>query len=119
MSVPRTRGLAAASGLAHRAQRAWDMTLGRALTAVLVLSIRGYQVTISPRLGPTCRYYPSCSNYALGAVRVHGPVKGSILTVARLARCNPWSHGGIDHVPARGKWRGDNQVRPTATRVGS
>jgi len=86
------------------------MTLGRVLTYVLVLGIRGYQVTISPRLAPTCRYYPSCSNYALAAVRVHGPVKGSLLTVARLARCNPWSHGGIDHVPARGKWRGDKHT---------
>ena len=52
--------------------------------------------------GPTCRYYPSCSAYALGAVRTHGPMKGSLLTIGRLVRCNPWSPGGIDHVPAKG-----------------
>ncbi len=103
----------------NRAQRAWDMTLGRVLSALLILGIRGYQRFISPRFGPTCRYYPSCSAYALGAVQTHGALKGSLLTVARLARCNPWSPGGIDHVPMRGEWRGGKHVRPTATRVGS
>jgi len=101
------------------ARRLWDMTLGRLLTTVLVAGIRGYQRFISPLSGPTCRYYPSCSAYALGAVRVHGPIKGSLLTIGRLVRCNPWSPGGIDHVPAKGSWRGGKSVHPTTERVGS
>ena len=102
------------------ARRAWDMTVGRLLTWILVGLIRGYQRFVSPLMRPSCRYYPSCSAYALGAVRIHGPVKGSTLTVGRLARCNPWSPGGIDHVPAPGSWRGGKDVRPTTTeRVGS
>lgn len=101
------------------ARRAWDMTLGRLMVALLVAAIRGYQRFISPLFGATCRYYPTCSAYALGAVRTHGAVKGSLLAGARLLRCNPWSPGGIDHVPARGSWRGGKDVRPTAERVGS
>jgi hypothetical protein len=101
------------------ARRAWDATLGRLLSLVLVGGIRGYQRFISPLSGPTCRYYPTCSAYALGAVRTHGPVKGFLLAIGRLVRCNPWSPGGIDHVPEKGSWRGGKDVRPTAERVGS
>ena len=97
----------------------WDMTLGRLLSVVLVAGIRGYQRFISPLFGPTCRYYPSCSAYALGAVRTHGPIKGGILSAWRLLRCNPWSPGGIDHVPEKGCWRGGSDIRPAAERVGS
>ncbi len=46
---------------------------------------------------PTCKYYPSCSEYASAALRKHGLLKGSLKTAWRLARCNPWSHGGVDH----------------------
>lgn len=95
------------------------MTVGRFLAWVLVGGIRGYQRFISPLFGPTCRYYPSCSAYALGAVRAHGPVKGLLLSVWRLLRCNPWSPGGIDHVPEKGSWRGGTDVRPASERVGS
>lgn len=101
------------------AGRIWDMTLGRLLTGLLAGSIRAYQRLVSPLFGPTCRYYPSCSAYALGAVHTHGPVKGFLLAAGRLARCNPWSPGGIDHVPEKGSWRGGKDVRPTAERVGS
>jgi len=101
------------------AHRAWDMTLGRLLSAILVGGIRGYQRYISPLSGPKCRYYPSCSAYALGAVRTHGPIKGFLLGAGRVVRCNPWSPGGIDHVPEKGTWRGGKEVRPTADRVGS
>jgi len=59
--------------------------------------IRIYQRTISPLLGPVCRYYPSCSHYGYEAMSVHGALKGTILTAWRILRCNPWS--------ARGKWR--------------
>jgi len=65
--------------------------------------IKVYQWTISPLLGPVCRYYPSCSHYGYDAIRVHGAVKGSALTAWRILRCNPWSAGGVDHVPPRRK----------------
>ncbi|MFC5731233.1 membrane protein insertion efficiency factor YidD [Nocardioides vastitatis] len=77
--------------------------------------VRGYQLLISPLLGPTCRYYPSCSAYALEALRVHGAIKGTWLAVRRLLRCHPWSPGGVDHVPPR-KRRGHS---PVSTRTAS
>ncbi len=67
--------------------------------------IRLYQLTISKMLGPVCRYYPSCSHYGYEAMAVHGSVKGTILTTWRILRCNPWSAGGVDPVPPRGRWR--------------
>jgi len=63
--------------------------------------IRGWQLVVSPWYGPTCRYYPSCSSYALVAVQRHGVLKGGVLAAWRLLRCNPWSPGGVDHVPER------------------
>lgn len=72
----------------------------------LMALVRGYQLLISPLLGPTCRYYPSCSAYALEALRVHGAIKGTWLAVRRLLSCHPWSPGGVDHVPPRGERRG-------------
>jgi putative membrane protein insertion efficiency factor len=62
-------------------------------------AVRLYQMVFSPIKGPTCRYYPSCSSYAITALRTHGLVRGGALAVWRLARCNPWSPGGVDHVP--------------------
>jgi putative membrane protein insertion efficiency factor len=68
---------------------------------LLLALIRLYQWTISPLLGPVCRYHPSCSRYGFEAIRVHGAVKGTALTAWRILRCNPWSAGGVDYVPAR------------------
>jgi hypothetical protein len=65
--------------------------------------IRGYQLTISPLLGPRCKYYPSCSHYGYQAVERHGLIKGSVLAGWRILRCNPWSYGGVDDVPAVGE----------------
>ncbi len=62
--------------------------------------IRAYQLTVSPLLGPRCRFYPSCSSYALEAVRRFGAARGSWLAVKRIARCHPWHPGGLDPVPA-------------------
>jgi putative membrane protein insertion efficiency factor len=67
----------------------------------MVALIKVYQVALSPLFGQRCRYYPSCSNYAIEAVRVHGPVRGSLYAAWRLARCNPFSDGGVDDVPPR------------------
>ena len=85
--------------------------------AMLLLAlIRLYQRTISPMLGPSCRYYPSCSRYAVGAISTHGALKGTVLTARRLSRCTPFHAGGLDPVPARGSWRPriepDGTVRP-------
>jgi uncharacterized protein len=56
-----------------------------------------YRWTVSPLLGNRCKYYPSCSQYALDALREYGFLNGSVLAGWRLLRCNPWSHGGVDH----------------------
>ena len=60
--------------------------------------IRAYQLLISPWLGPRCRFYPSCSQYALDALDRHGMARGGILALRRLARCHPWNPGGYDPV---------------------
>lgn len=71
------------------------------MSAVLVGLLRAYQYALSPMLGQRCKYYPSCSTYAIEALRVHGPVRGSGLAAWRVLRCNPFSHGGVDPVPPR------------------
>ncbi|WP_408897507.1 membrane protein insertion efficiency factor YidD [Nocardioides sp. R1-1] len=71
------------------------------VTWVLVALVRAYQLLLSPLLGPTCRYYPSCSAYAVEALRTHGALRGSWLAGRRLLRCHPWAPGGVDHVPPR------------------
>jgi putative membrane protein insertion efficiency factor len=68
---------------------------------VLMLLLTGYRTFISPLLGPRCRFYPSCSAYALEAVQVHGALRGSWLAARRLSRCHPFHAGGLDPVPAR------------------
>ncbi|UUW90940.1 membrane protein insertion efficiency factor YidD [Pimelobacter simplex] len=68
---------------------------------LLIGLVRGYQLVVSPFLGPSCRYYPSCSAYAVEALRVHGAIKGTWLAIRRLLRCHPWAPGGVDHVPPR------------------
>lgn len=86
---------------------------------LLTLLVRGYQVVLSPLLGPRCRFYPSCSSYAVQALSTHGALKGSWLAGRRLLRCHPWNPGGVDHVPPAGRftWRyrpldwGDTTVR--------
>lgn len=67
---------------------------------LLTRSIQGYQLAISPLLGSQCRFYPSCSQYAIDAIEHHGPLRGSVLACKRIARCHPGSEGGLDPVPA-------------------
>ena len=77
----------------------------RVLTALLVAPIRFYQRFISPAFAPRCRYYPSCSEYAVEAIRELGPIRGLILAGWRLLRCNPFSHGGFDEISDRRLFR--------------
>lgn len=71
--------------------------------AAVVGIIRGYQIAVSPVLGSRCKFAPSCSHYGVEAVRTHGAAVGSALAAWRVLRCNPWSHGGVDDVPAPGE----------------
>lgn len=66
---------------------------------ILVLVVRAYQMGISPVLPSSCRYYPSCSAYAIEALEKHGALRGSWLAMRRLARCHPFRAGGFDPVP--------------------
>lgn len=74
-------------------------TISRMGVALLVLLVRAYQVVLAPLFAPSCRYYPSCSEYMIRALRTHGCLRGVALGAWRLLRCNPWTHGGVDHVP--------------------
>jgi putative membrane protein insertion efficiency factor len=67
--------------------------------------IRVYQRVLSPLLGPRCRYYPSCSEYAVQAIERYGILRGSVLAAWRLLRCNPFSHGGYDPVSEQSLFR--------------
>lgn len=66
----------------------------------LIGLLKAYRKVISPVYGQVCRFFPSCSAYALEAVTVHGAVKGTWLALRRLSRCHPWNDGGVDHVPS-------------------
>lgn len=69
------------------------------LTRVLIALVRGYRLLLSPWLGNACRFEPTCSQYALGALAAHGAAAGTALSIGRLARCHPWCAGGLDPVP--------------------
>ena len=74
------------------------------IARLLIALLRGYKKYISPHLGHHCRFIPTCSEYAMQALAVHGLVKGLILTVWRLLRCQPFAKFGYDPVPEKGKW---------------
>ncbi len=66
---------------------------------IAIGAVRAYQWTIRPVIGANCRFFPSCSDYAIDAVRGHGALRGSSLAARRILRCNPWHEGGYDPVP--------------------
>lgn len=83
--------------------------LGLAARRLLIAPIRLYQKWISPALGPRCRFTPTCSNYAIQAIQTHGCIKGLVLSIWRIARCNPLCRWGYDPVPEKGKWINPNR----------
>lgn len=72
------------------------------VTWLLTGLIRVYRLAVSPLLPPRCRYWPTCSEYALEALRVHGPLRGGWYALRRIARCHPWGGSGYDPVPGTG-----------------
>jgi putative membrane protein insertion efficiency factor len=69
------------------------------MRTLLILLVRGYQVSLGQLLPPACRYYPSCSAYAIEALERHGALRGSVLSIKRILRCHPFRPGGYDPVP--------------------
>ncbi len=68
---------------------------------LLIWLVRGYQIVLSPWIGQSCRFNPTCSNYAIEALRVHGALRGSWMAIRRIGRCHPWHEGGEDPVPPK------------------
>jgi putative membrane protein insertion efficiency factor len=75
------------------------------VTAAALFLVRAYQRGVSPLLGARCKYYPTCSQYAVDALRELGFARGLVVAAWRLLRCNPWSDGGVDHVHERRLFR--------------
>lgn len=75
--------------------------IGAPVRLALIGLIHLYRLTLSGWLGGQCRFYPTCSHYAEDAIRLHGAARGSLMAAWRIARCGPFTEGGVDHVPAR------------------
>lgn len=84
----------------------------RRLAEIVVAPIRLYQRFISPALPARCKYYPTCSAYAVQAIRSYGIGRGLVLAAWRILRCNPWSHGGVDPVEEQTIFRTPPRTRP-------
>jgi putative membrane protein insertion efficiency factor len=76
---------------------------------ILLPLLRGYKKYISPHLGNNCRFMPTCSEYAMEAIEVHGSFKGLLLALWRIARCNPFGKAGYDPPPPKGRWVNDER----------
>lgn len=75
------------------------------MKAILLALLRAYRFLLSPWLGNSCRFWPTCSMYAMEAIETHGATRGSWMMLTRLARCHPYSRGGVDPVPSQFRWR--------------
>ncbi len=84
--------------------------LGRLLAWPLLLLVQVYRHTVSPLLGANCRYQPTCSEYAIEALRLHGAFRGTALAARRIARCHPWGESGYDPVPPTGADKDDTEA---------
>ena len=109
-------GLTATKKVGHAVQRNRARSAGPgcspdapAMTRLLIALLKGYKKYISPHLGHHCRFVPTCSEYAMQALAVHGFFKGTLLTVWRLLRCQPLAKFGYDPVPEKGKWVNPNR----------
>ena len=71
----------------------------KVLNYFLIVPIKLYQILLSPLIGPSCRFNPTCSNYAIEAINKHGPFKGLWLAIKRISKCHPWGDSGHDPVP--------------------
>ena len=98
MASPSTRSL---RSFYRRSWRPTRLRIVRIPVALVVALLRFYQVVVSPLLGPSCRFAPSCSRYAEQAVSRHGILIGGRLAFARIVRCHPWNDGGYDPVPGK------------------
>ena len=87
------------------------------ISRLLIFLIRCYQRFLSPLLGKNCRFVPTCSQYAIEAIRIHGPAKGLVLAVWRILRCNPFGKCGRDPVPPRGN--GTTELRLLCSDAGA
>ena len=85
-------------------------TAGAPARLALLGLIRVYRVTLSGWLGGQCRFYPTCSHYAEDAIRMHGAMRGTLMAAWRIARCGPFTAGGVDHVPAQARSPGYDAV---------
>ena len=83
--------------------------MNRIATTILLALLRGYKWVLSPMFPPSCRYVPSCSEYAAEAVERHGTLRGAAMAIGRLLRCHPFARGGFDPVPS--KW---GLIRPSS-----
>jgi uncharacterized protein len=88
------------------------------IRAFLIALVKGYRLLLSPWLGSSCRFTPTCSAYSIEALEKHGAAAGTYLTVARLARCHPWCEGGVDEVPEMAPTLGCPPRGPSAPRGG-
>ena len=93
--------------------RALVWLLGAPVRLVLLGAIRLYQLTLAGWLGGQCRFHPTCSRYAQDAIRTHGAARGTLMAAWRIARCGPFTRGGVDHVPPRTRVRSYDTVIPS------
>ncbi|MBN2165238.1 MAG: membrane protein insertion efficiency factor YidD [Marinilabiliaceae bacterium] len=80
-------------------RKPWYWKIRQLFVFLLIIPVRVYQYTISPFLGQSCRFTPTCSTYTIEALKKHGPIKGLFLSIWRILRCNPWGGHGHDPVP--------------------
>ncbi|TFH40315.1 MAG: membrane protein insertion efficiency factor YidD [Chrysiogenales bacterium] len=85
--------------------QSYRATINSICSKLIIFVIRVYQTILSPLLPPSCRFYPSCSVYAIGALKRHGVLKGSLLAAWRVLRCHPFNAGGLDPVPDTFRFR--------------
>lgn len=88
------------------------------MSRLLIFLVRVYQWLLSPLLGGCCRFEPTCSNYMIEALRLHGAGKGLLLGTWRLMRCHPFGKSGYDPVPPKGRWKNDFNCRADGFREG-